>query len=70
MARVPAFSSPPSHAYTHRMAGNLAFTPIEQEIIVLRAVWDMIRGMVNYRIFEKGHGTVEAQVTFNSATHC
>ena len=66
---LPAFSSPPSHAYTHGMAGNLAFTPIEQEIIVLRAVWDMIFGMVNYGIFEKGHGTVEAQVTFKSATH-
>lgn len=51
------------------MAGNLAFTPIEQEIIVLRAVWDMIDGMVNYVNFEKEHKTVEAQLMFCTATH-
>ena len=64
---MPALSISQSHAYIDRMVGNLAYSPIEQEIIVLRAVWDMIDGMVNYENFEKGHGTVEAQVMFMSA---
>jgi hypothetical protein len=51
------------------MVHSLTFTPIEQEIIVLRAVWDLIDGMVNYRNFGKEHGVVDAQVNFNSDTH-
>ena len=66
---MQAFSNVPSHSYTDAMVGNLAFTPIEQEIIVLRAVWDMIDGMVNYNNFEKEHGTVEAQLMFSTTTH-
>jgi hypothetical protein len=42
---------------------------MEQEIIVLRAVWDMIQGMVNYEIFLKNHGTVETELRFKTATH-
>jgi hypothetical protein len=45
------------------------FNEIEQEIIVLRAVWDMIDGMVNYEMFVKEHGTVDAQLMFNTMTH-
>ena len=51
------------------MAGNKAFARIEQEIIILRAVWDMVDDMVNYENFEKEHGIDEAQLTFKTATH-
>lgn len=46
----------------------MAFTGTEQEIIVLRAVWDLIDGMVNYEIFENGHGTIDAQLMFRTAS--
>lgn len=44
-------------------------TETEQEIIVLRAVWDMIRGMVNYEIFGKNHDLVDAELRFDTRTH-
>lgn len=48
------------------MIDRTPYTETEQEIIVLRAVWDMIDGMVNYEIFEKRHGTTNALLRFNS----
>jgi hypothetical protein len=49
------------------MPNQKPYTDIEKEIIVLRAVWDLIDGMVNYVIFCKGHGTLDAELKFNSA---
>lgn len=48
------------------MTDQLAYSETEQEIIVLRAVWDMIDGLVNYSIFEKRHGTIDATLFFSS----
>jgi hypothetical protein len=45
------------------------YNALEQEIIVLKAVWDMIDGMVNYANFEKGHRVVDAQLMFKTAEH-
>lgn len=47
----------------------MAFTLIEQEIIVLRAVWDMVEGMVNYQTFDKRHGILGAELKFSSSVH-
>lgn len=45
------------------------FTKIEQEIIILSAIWDMIDGMVNYQIFEQLHSRKDTALTFKSAIH-
>lgn len=44
------------------------FTKTEQEIIVLKAIWELIDEMVNYEIFVKLTGTNEVQLTFKSRT--
>jgi len=48
---------------------SVNFNETEQEIIVLKAIWDMIDEMVNYEIFEKRHGTKDTQLSFSSRTH-
>ena len=45
------------------------FNEMEQEIIVLKAVWDMIDEMVNYEIFERPHRTKDTTLIFKSRTH-
>lgn len=45
------------------------YSPFEQEVVILNAVWDMIDGMVNYAMFVKGHGTVDTNLMFNTAGH-
>ncbi len=45
------------------------FNEIEQEIIVLKAVWDMIDEMVNYEIFERPRRTRDTALIFKSRTH-
>ena len=41
---------------------------LEKEAIILNAVWDMIDGMVNFRIFMKLNGTVDTNVMFNDSS--
>ncbi len=45
------------------------FTKTEQEIIVLKAVWELIDEMVNYEMFEKLSQTADVHLTFRTATH-
>ncbi len=45
------------------------FNEIEQEIIILKAVWDMIDEMVNYEIFERPRRTRDTALKFKSRTH-
>src|SRR3546814_6803433 len=45
------------------------FNAIEQEAIVLLAVWGMIGEMVNYLLFVKGDTTEDVQLRFNSTVH-
>ena len=45
------------------------FNPIEQEAIVLNAVWGMIDDMVNYEVFVKPERTVDTVLMFSTATH-
>lgn len=47
----------------------MSFTETEQEIIVLKAVWEMIGDLVNYEMFEKNHGVSDAQLMFRTMTH-
>lgn len=44
------------------------FTKTEQEVMVLKAIWQMINDMVNYEVFAKLRRTDEAQLAFNSRT--
>jgi len=46
-----------------------AFTKTEQEIVILRAVWDLIDGMVNYANFVGGHEITNTHLMFRTATH-
>lgn len=48
---------------------GITFSPIEQEAIVLFAVWDMIGEMVNYALFVKGDGVEDVQLMFNTEAH-
>lgn len=50
-------------------SNSTKFTNIEQEIIVLSAIWGMINEMVNYEIFEQLHSTKDTTLIFKSATH-
>lgn len=52
--------------YNDGMNEQTTYTKTEQEIIILRAVWDLIDDMVNYRAFEKEHGTIDARVNFKT----
>ncbi|HEX6957304.1 MAG TPA: hypothetical protein VF194_04895 [Ferrovibrio sp.] len=45
------------------------YNKVEQEVILLNAVWKMIGGMVNYQLFVKGHGTEDVTLTFNTNVH-
>ena len=47
----------------------MKYNVTEQEIIVLKAVWDMIDEMVNYEIFEPLPNTKDTELKFNSRTH-
>lgn len=47
----------------------MPFNKVEQEIIILNAVWDMIGEMVNYEMFVKNHGTTDTQLMFSTMTH-
>lgn len=48
------------------MNEKVTYNKSEQEIIVLRAVWSLIDNMVNYKNFEKEHGTVDAELMFKT----
>jgi hypothetical protein len=45
------------------------FTQTEQEVIVLKAVWELIDEMVNYEIFLKPTQTSDVELMFPSLTH-
>lgn len=45
------------------------FTKTEQEVIVLKAIWELIADMVNYEMFAKLAQTAEAELHFKSSTH-
>jgi hypothetical protein len=45
------------------------YTDLEREVIVLKAVTELIDDMVNYEMFEKLTRTRDAQLTFNTMTH-
>ena len=45
------------------------FSEIEQEIIILKAVWEMINEMVNYEIFKKPRRTEDTTLEFKLPTH-
>lgn len=42
---------------------------IEQEAIILNAVWEMIDDMVNYAMFEKNHNVEDTTLFFESSAH-
>ena len=44
-------------------------TKTEQEVIVLKAIWELIDEMVNYEMFVKLSRTNDAVLMFNSRTH-
>jgi hypothetical protein len=45
------------------------FAPIEQEAILLNAVWSMIDEMVNYELFVKNTRVHDTNLMFNTSTH-
>lgn len=45
------------------------FSAMEQEIVVLKAVWDMIDEMVNFEIFERLPSTQDTSLMFCTRTH-
>jgi hypothetical protein len=45
------------------------FAPIEQEAILLNAVWSMIDEMVNYELFVKDTRVHDTNLMFNTSTH-
>jgi hypothetical protein len=45
------------------------FTKTEQEVIVLKAIWEQIGEMVNYEMFAKLSRTKDVQLTFKTMTH-
>lgn len=47
----------------------ISFSKIEQEAIVLKAVWEMIDGMVNYEMFVKNTRTENTNLMFNTHSH-
>jgi hypothetical protein len=51
------------------MKANGEFSPIEQEVIVLKAIWELIDDMVNYTMFTKLTDTADVTLNFNSSTH-
>jgi hypothetical protein len=44
------------------------FSDVEQEAIVLNAVWGMIDGMVNYAIFDKGDAVENVTLLFKGVS--
>jgi len=44
------------------------FSHVEQEAIVLNAVWGMIDGMVNYAIFDKGDAVENVTLLFKGVS--
>jgi hypothetical protein len=46
-----------------------AFSRTEQEVIILKSVWELIDEMVNYEIFGKLTKTDEVTLWFNTITH-
>jgi len=49
------------------VASQNRYNKIEQEVIVLRAVWGMIDGMVNYSIFQEPQKTEITELHFKSS---
>lgn len=45
------------------------FTKVEQEAIILNAVWEMIDGMVNYAMFVKNDRVENANLMFETSAH-
>ena len=54
-------------ARIRRMATG--FTKTEQEVIVLKAIWEQINEMVNYEMFVKLNRTNDVELRFNTMTH-
>jgi hypothetical protein len=48
---------------------TLRYAPIEQEAILLKAVWDMIDDMVNLEIFDYPMTSRPTNLVFKSGTH-
>jgi hypothetical protein len=51
------------------MKSRATYSAIEQEIVVLRAAWDMIDGMVNLEMFVRHPEPSGSHVMFNTMTH-
>ncbi len=47
----------------------MTLTPLEQEVVVLKLVWDLIDEMVNYEMFAGLKSSKDVTLTFNSTTH-
>ena len=47
----------------------MTFNPMEQEVIVLKLVWDSIDEMVNYEMFRKLASLEDVTLMFKSVTH-
>jgi len=46
----------------------MIFSKLEQEAVILNAVWDMIDGMVNYAMFDKAAKIHDTNLFFHSST--
>ena len=47
----------------------MTYDALEQEVILLRAVWDMIDGMVNFVIFDDDYRVTGGDLRFKSSEH-
>ncbi len=51
------------------MKSSVTYSAIEQEIVALRAAWDMINGMVNFEMFVKQPPPTGSHLMFKTMTH-
>src|ERR1700722_13502472 len=51
------------------MSMKRPFTQTEQEVILLKAVWELINEMVNYEMFLKLTSTSNVELRFDTRTH-
>lgn len=42
------------------------YTPLDREVMILAAAWDLIGSMVHYAHFEPGHSTIDATLMFRT----
>jgi hypothetical protein len=47
----------------------LDYSPTDQEVIVLKSVWDSIDEMVNFAIFMKFERTEDTELSFETSIH-